>query len=669
MKEGFSVLIPERGRPDLLQATVTALQAALAKLEDVPFETLVCVNGADPWHYDDLRSAFPWIEWLFWPTPMGYHGAITYLLEHARHPWVYLLNSDMCLEPDALSMLLPWREPRLFAIASQLHFADVSRRREETGYTQPVIDESGQLQLHDLLPPDKTVRAHLYAGGGASLFQSEALLRYCMLSNAYAPFYFEDADWGMQAWAEGLKILFCPTSHAVHEHRATISRYFAESEIELICNRNLTYFRWRYADFFGASRVGDASGSDLSLRRLLHTWRHEHAMARSAVELSPFKPEFRELGWKRFPKPVRPDKPTVLMVSPFRIIPPGHGGARRVLELARAIASEINWVLLHDEAGDSPLTSWPDHDAAFCQIQPVRGRPEHGDDPLDRLRAHAHEALVNEMRRLLQQSGAQAVCLEHLESLFLIDALPQGVPVILTLHDAHRQAPLAIVQALKERMHRVTTLVLTTPQDIGFWGHPNELIIENGVTLPPSADPTPDDLEVLIVAPLRYDRNLLGLRDFLREAWPTVRALIPKARLTVLGGIDTFRHLHELPNVMGVEIIDGYVDPGPYYARCSLAANPQRNIEGSALKVAEALAHGRVMVTTLDGARGYEALESVALCRVDGWTEMAETIAELLTDPAKRRDMEKRGRVDIKPWSWNTRSGKLLVELNKLTRP
>jgi glycosyltransferase involved in cell wall biosynthesis len=110
-----------------------------------------------------------------------------------------------------------------------------------------------------------------------------------------------------------------------------------------------------------------------------------------------------------------------------------------------------------------------------------------------------------------------------------------------------------------------------------------------------------------------------------------------------------------------VELIDGIVDPSPHYAEAVLALNPQVATEGSALKIAEALAHGRVMVSTVDGARGYEALLTDGLVRVPDVASMAAAIESCLVDPARRHASEAAGRIAIAPWSW-TRHAQALVD-------
>ena len=105
----------------------------------------------------------------------------------------------------------------------------------------------------------------------------------------------------------------------------------------------------------------------------------------------------------------------------------------------------------------------------------------------------------------------------------------------------------------------------------------------------------------------------------------------------------------------------------PNQEGCALAINAQPAIEGSALKVAEALAHGRVIVTTIDGARGYDGLESAALIRERRCADMLPPLIRLLTDQTERHARERGARGDIGPWSRGCRSAGLIERITALT--
>jgi hypothetical protein len=304
----------------------------------------------------------------------------------------------------------------------------------------------------------------------------------------------------------------------------------------------------------------------------------------------------------------------------------------------------------------------------FREIHPVGSRPSHGPDPLERMQVHAHAGLRRELTRLLRTQRFDMVCLEHLESLLLIDSIAQTPPVLLSLHDAGRDLPDPVAELVRQRLHRLAALVLTTPQDLGYWGHPHEVLVENGVRLQPSVSASPAAGPLLMVAPLRYRPNLDGLRCFLAEAWPAVLAARPSQRLVVTGGPRALAFLEGEPLPPGVTLLDHYVDPTPYYQACSLAINPQQIIEGSALKVAEGLAHGRIVLSTVGGVRGFERLQSPALVRVTSMSAMPATILRLLADVPARHALEAQGPRDVAPWSWKTKALALLGAMEHALR-
>ncbi|MES2606345.1 MAG: glycosyltransferase, partial [Pseudomonadota bacterium] len=242
---GVSVLIPESGTPDLLEATLAHATAAVAVLAE-PTEIIVQVNGAEASLYIALQQQFPTVIWRFTAEALGFNGAIEAGLQAVKHAGVYLLNSDMRIAPDALQQLLPYRTPSAFALASQIFFADPARRREETGWSDFYV-HGARTVTYERDPGDmQMARGSFYAGGGSSLFRTDLLREYVRDSRAYSPFYWEDAEWGARAWTEGLECVFVPASIAVHEHRGTIKRRFSTAEIDRIVDRNALLFELRH---------------------------------------------------------------------------------------------------------------------------------------------------------------------------------------------------------------------------------------------------------------------------------------------------------------------------------------------------------------------------------------------------------------------------------------
>ncbi len=153
----------------------------------------------------------------------------------------------MIVAADALSVLLPYRQSEVFAVTSQIYFVDQERRREETGWSDCRIVHGGEVHMYEREPDSSPMaRGNLYPGGGSSLCRSAVLRQFVTDSACYSPFYYEDAEWGARAWAQGWEVLFCPISHAHHHHRGTVGRHYDAAEVERVIRRNAQLFELRH---------------------------------------------------------------------------------------------------------------------------------------------------------------------------------------------------------------------------------------------------------------------------------------------------------------------------------------------------------------------------------------------------------------------------------------
>ena len=208
-----------------------------------PVETIGVVNGSPPAAYDSLRRANPEIHWRFHGQPLGFTGAVHAGLQQARYDWVYLLNNDVVIDPNALGALASYRDQGVFSVGSQIFLKDKTRFRDETNWGALLL-ESGLATIHDWVPKSDAPVPSFYTGGGASLFQTR-LLRSFLDSSAYSPFYWEDVEWGWRARKLGYRSVFCPASLAHHSRRSTIGRHYRNDEIEMILRRNRLLFQLR----------------------------------------------------------------------------------------------------------------------------------------------------------------------------------------------------------------------------------------------------------------------------------------------------------------------------------------------------------------------------------------------------------------------------------------
>jgi glycosyltransferase involved in cell wall biosynthesis len=565
----------------------------------------------------------------------------------------------------------------VFAIASQIFFADPTRRREETGWSDfhpnPLTPE---VYERDPGPAARMLRGSLYPGGGSSLCRTGTLREYVRDSADYRPFYWEDADWGVHAWVDGWEVLFCPTSRAWHQHRGTIRRYYETAEVERVIARNALLFDLRHA--WSGRRAG-------ALLRAVAA-----ADARSRAELSRFGVarrvfrarlatlrarqrglRFETLALDRWYDPASEltsslpaqRRPRVLLVSPFALFPPAHGGARRVAELTARLRDRVDFLLLGDEGSlyGAEVEPWID---GMTAVRFVEGR---GDQrgvmlPLEqRLDRHVWPGLCEALQRMIDRYDPDIVQVEFMELAALAATRSGRARWLLALHDVYLSGDPKEVSsdaAQRTAMERFDALTVCSAEDAALLpDSAPATMIGNGATDRRDAyRPSPESPRLLFMGPFRYAQNRAGILEFIATVWPALRGRFPDLVLTILGGAESAEVAAAEPKLRqaGIELVTAFVDPGPYLDKCTLTINPQRNIRGSSIKLIESLLAGRVCVSTTDGARGFVDSGLEGLVLAPAIAAMGAPIAALLADHDERRQRERRDDARLDTFTWNT---------------
>ena len=666
-KPGLSVLIPERGTPDRLAETLDALAKALTALVE-PVEVVVMINGAPMADYAALRARHPSVVFRHSKRPLGYNGAIRAGLRAVHHDWVYLLNSDMRVAADAIEQLLPYRLPHVFAATSQIFFADAARRREETGWSDVAV-RAGSIEMFERDPETSMLaRGNLYPGGGSSLCRTRELRRYVRSSECYQPFYFEDAEWGLRAWQDGWEVLFVPRSHVWHHHRATVARFYPPAEVERVFARNALQFELRHglSPASPPALMARVTGADVVTRSELSALGVAAGAfaARRATRCAQRRGlDFTRMASDRYYPQSRPRRgPRVLIVSPFALFPPAHGGARRLAELTRRLATEAELILLSDERSlyDAQAEPWFEH---FAAVHLIEGRGDQpGDVPADlntRIARHAHWRLRGEVERLVAVYDPDIVQVEYMELAALAASRRGRARWLLTLHDVTlggRPQDVVSDRFQRDLLRRFDTLIACSHEDATLLPHAHVALVGNGaVDRRSNHTPSPDSpARLLFMGPLRYAPNLDGLREFLDHAWPALRERFPALELVILGGIEAgpIAAAEARFGQPGVQVVARFVDPESYLAEATLTINPQRDIRGSSIKLIESLLAGRICVSTRDGARGFLNAGLDGLVIADTIAAMAPEIAALMhaRDERHRRERVDGPKLDAFTW-------------------
>jgi glycosyltransferase involved in cell wall biosynthesis len=142
--------------------------------------------------------------------------------------------------------------------------------------------------------------------------------------------------------------------------------------------------------------------------------------------------------------------------------------------------------------------------------------------------------------------------------------------------------------------------------------------------------PAPSGKEILFVGSLDYFPNIDGVRFFANEVMPLVLARQPDAVFKVVGH-NPSKHilaLHAPPHV----VIAGEADSlKPFYCGAAVCVVPIRAGGGTRLKILEAMAYGRPVVSTTLGAEGLDVENGKHLLLADTPETLARAIDQILS--------------------------------------
>ncbi|CAN5566876.1 glycosyltransferase [soil metagenome] len=172
---------------------------------------------------------------------------------------------------------------------------------------------------------------------------------------------------------------------------------------------------------------------------------------------------------------------------------------------------------------------------------------------------------------------------------------------------------------------------------------------------------------ILFIGSMAYRPCVDAAVWLVREILPGIQRAIPDLDVWIVGKQPTA----EVRALAGPRVhVTGEVDDvRPYYQRCTLAVAPLRAGGGSRLKILEAMALGRCVVSTSIGAEGLHVTDGVDVAIADVASEFAARIEMLLADAAKRDAMAATARKLVEAeYDWDTIAARQLVIYEELAR-
>ncbi len=169
---------------------------------------------------------------------------------------------------------------------------------------------------------------------------------------------------------------------------------------------------------------------------------------------------------------------------------------------------------------------------------------------------------------------------------------------------------------------------------------------------PRPSDPPPDGRTLLFFGLLSTVPNVDGVTYFLKEVWPRIAPGRPDVRCKIVGAQAPAALLAMAgPRVEMTGVVD---DLRPHLASAAVVVVPLRLGSGTRLKIVEAWAMARPIVSTSLGAEGIEAVPGQDLLIADDPSAFAAAVGRVLDDPALARELGRSGRrLAEERYSWN----------------
>jgi glycosyltransferase involved in cell wall biosynthesis len=445
--------------------------------------------------------------------------------------------------------------------------------------------------------------------------------------------------------------------------------------------------------FWKAAAAGWRSYSVSGLREIgpAPDWPYEEAefvtrvlLDKSLLPLGPVEPDLARgnvafaIGRNRG----RSERKTALVVSPYLPYPLSHGGAVRIYNLCRALAPRMDFVLAcFREKNDA--VNYPKLHEVFREVYVV-DRDEKASRDLSlpkQVREHVQSSMSALIAKLCAGGKADLLQVEFTHLAHFREAAPR-TPAILVEHDLtftlYRQFAernpgkaswreyeewLAYERQWMARYDAVWTMSEEDRNQAVAEGAPADrtVMVANGVDLARFTPmPGAEELEVFYVGSFRHLPNIIGFEKLRHEVMPIVWRRFGAARLRVVAGPDPERYWREFqhrdyPRDLDSRIaMHGFVeDLRPLYAKAAVVVVPLEVSAGTNIKVMEAMACGRAVVSTPVGCAGLGLVDGHdALIRSTA-EEFAAAICDLLGDRVRRNNIAAEARCTVeRRFSW-----------------
>lgn len=377
----------------------------------------------------------------------------------------------------------------------------------------------------------------------------------------------------------------------------------------------------------------------------------------------------------------------IAVVSPYSPYPLSHGGAVRIFHLLREMAEEFDVFLFAflDKETSEDLKAVLDHCARVILVGKARYRePRWSTLAPPEVCEFRSPAMLAALVKIRREFKIEAVQVEY-------TMLAPYCGDILVEHDVtfelYRQVWKRAGKGWwdywrwrrfeKKWIARYPKVAVMSEQDRALLDRQNLTVIPNGVDLERF---TPEierpGQRLLFIGSFRHFPNIVAYRFFVEQVWPILRAQLPEVLLTVVAGQDPSVYWCEhtgfpsIPQDDRIRLLEFVADVRPLYVETNLAIVPTLVSAGTNLKVLEAMAMDRAVVSTSSGCAGLGLEHGVNVWIADTPQDFAEAIQSLLANRDLRERIASAGRTHVeRHFGWKQVGVKQRALLDELLPP
>jgi polysaccharide biosynthesis protein PslH len=397
-------------------------------------------------------------------------------------------------------------------------------------------------------------------------------------------------------------------------------------------------------------------------------------------------------------------KVRILWVKANKLLPVSSGGDIRSYNIAHGLAAQHDLTFLsyydgtRDEEYEKELKRHFPDSVCFCTGKRTSSVPKRVLDYMIRFPSEAPYAVSRfasprvreKLRGWFEEQSFDVVVCDFLDAAV---NFPRNItiPTVLFQHNVESEIwrRLALVQSHpakkllnlvefakmlgyeRKMVRRFQHVIAVSEHDrklMNRWVDPSRItVVPTGVNLKQfTGKSSGKEMEnlVIFVGAMDWGPNVDAVQYFCQEIWPAVRAKIPGARFRIVGR-NPDRRVEKLAEE-SIEITGSVPSVVDHLYAASVVVVPLRIGGGTRLKIYEAMAAGKAVVSTSVGAEGLDVHHGSDIVLADDPTSFAENVVSLLRDEPLRRRYEQSAAALAARYDWAAISEKFLSVLGDL---